>query len=53
MRTFQSDFDSVFGYDGPSPFEEKRMKARRDANPADCRDPDHTGCESCQENDDE
>jgi len=36
------------GYDGPSPFEERRQANRRRRNGMlDCRDPDHTGCPSC------
>jgi hypothetical protein len=52
MRTFESDFDSVFGYDGLSPFEERRLAARRRANDMlDSRDPDYV--DHTEENDDE
>jgi hypothetical protein len=47
-------FADIFGYDGLSPFEEKRMKAMRDANEMlDCRDPDHKGCPACNPEDEE
>ena len=39
------------GYDGPSPDEERRMLRFRKqllAHP-DCRDPDHPGCDVCEE----
>ena len=54
MRTFDSDFDSVFRdeYDGPSPFEERRLAAKRRANNMlDTRDPDYV--DYTEEQDDE
>lgn len=39
------------GYDGPSPAEERRIKRYRQrllAHP-DCRDPDHPGCDQCED----
>jgi len=35
-------------YDGPSPFEGKRI-ANALARHPDCRDPDHPGCETCED----
>ncbi len=39
------------GYDGPSPSEERRIRHYRQrliASP-DCRDPDHPGCDQCED----
>jgi len=44
------------GYDGPSPFEERRMAARKRQNDMlDCRDPDHDPrlCEICSGEDED
>jgi hypothetical protein len=42
------------GYDGPSPFNERRKAAQKRKNDAlDCRDPDHDPCEFCTDNDED